>query len=216
MPKLPAAGVILGAAILTAALVFGTLQWRASTATIDAGFWFEDFPFELPGDATARLGGPLTDSDILTIKRIARGEVERAFEGLRIVVTDRQDAFWRVRVLRDLRRGVIGGRLSRIPISGESVALGPFGGAGSVNFLVAALGAVAYAPHDASRQAIIDGIGRGIGRAAVHEFGHAIVSANHSQDEHSYEYRSSDRPSQYYGELHWASAGSLLQQRFGK
>jgi len=85
-----------------------------------------------------------------------------------------------------------------------------------VNFMVAALGAVAYAPPDASRPAIIDGIGRGIGRAAVHEFGHAMVSANHSQDEDSYEYRSADRASQYYGELHWAGAGPLLQRRFGK
>jgi hypothetical protein len=216
MPKLPAAGVILAVAILTAALVFGVLQWRASTATIRAGFWFDDFPFDLPADATARLGGPLTPTDIDTIKRVSRAEVERAFAGLRIVVTGERDAFWRVRVLRDLRRGVNGGRISRIPISGESVALGPFGGAGSVNYLVAALGAVTYAPRDASRQAIVDGIGRGIGRAAVHEFGHAMVSANHSQDEHSYEYRSSDRASQYYGELHWASAGTLLQQRFGK
>ena len=81
---------------------------------------------------------------------------------------------------------------------------------------VAALGAVTYAPPDASRQTIIEGIGRGIGRAAVHEFSHAIVNANHSQDEHSYEYRSSDRKGQFYGELHWASAGPILQQRFGK
>jgi hypothetical protein len=216
MPKPTAAGVILAVAVLTAGLVFGVLQWRASTATISAGFWFDEFSFELPSDATARLGGPLTDSEIHTIKAVARAEVERAFSGLRIVITGERDAFWRVRVMRDLRRGATGGRVSRIPISGESVALGPFGGAGSVNFLVAALGAVAYAPHDASRQGIIEGMGRGIGRAAVHEFGHAMVSANHSQDEHSYEYRSSDRASQYYGELHWASAGPLLQQRFGK
>jgi hypothetical protein len=216
VPKLPAAGVILAVAILTAALVFGVLQWRASTATISAGFWFDDFAFDLPADATARLGGPLTGDDVATITRVARAEVERAFAGLRIVVTGERDAFWRVRVLRDIRRAGGVGRPNRLPISGESFGLGPLGGAGSVNFMVAALGAVTYAPHDASRQAIIDGIGRGIGRAAVHEFGHAIVGANHSQDEHSYEYRSSDRASQYYGELHWASAGPLLQRRFGK
>lgn len=215
MPKPPAAGVILAVAVLTAGLVFGVLQWRASTATISAGFWFDDFPFDLPADATARLGGPLTGRDVDTIKRVARAEVERAFSGLRIVVTGEREAFWRVRVQREIR-SIVGGRPNRIPISGESLGLGPFGGAGSVNFMVAALGAVAYAPHDASRQAIIEGIGRGIGRAAVHEFGHAMVSANHSQDEHSYEYRSSDRASQYYGELHWATAGPLLQRRFGR
>jgi hypothetical protein len=85
-----------------------------------------------------------------------------------------------------------------------------------VNFLVGALGAVTYAPANASRAEIVEGIGRGLGRAAVHEFGHAIVSANHSQDENSYEYRSSDRPSQYYGEMHWASAGLVLRERFGR
>jgi hypothetical protein len=216
MPNRSPTGVILAVAVLTAGLVFGVLQWRASTATISAGFWFDEFAFDLPADATARLGGPLTDGDIHTIKRVARAEVERAFSGLRIVITGERDAFWRVRVVRDIRRRGGVGRPNRIPISGESFGLGPLGGAGSVNFIVAALGAVAYAPLDASRQAIIDGMGRGIGRAAVHEFGHAIVSANHSRDEHSYEYRSSDRASQYYGELHWASAMPLLQQRFGK
>lgn len=216
MPKVPAAGVILAVAVVTAGLVFGALQWSASTSTVAAGFWFEDFPVDLPDDATTRLGGPLTPDDIDTIKRISREEIERAFAGLRIVVSDSREAFWRVRVLREIRRAGGIGRPNRLPISGESFGLGPLGGAGSVNFLVAALGAVTYAPPDASRQMIIEGIGRGLGRAAVHEFGHAIVNANHSQDEDSYEYRSSDRKAQYYGELHWASAGSVLQQRFGK
>jgi hypothetical protein len=121
-----------------------------------------------------------------------------------------------VRVLREIRRAGGIGRPNGLPISGESFGLGPLRGAGWVNFLVAALGAVNYAPSDASRQTIIEGIGRGIGRAAVHEFGHAIVNANHSQDEDSYEYESSDRKGQFYGELHWASAGPILQQRFGK
>lgn len=216
MPKLPASGVILASAVVTAALVFGVLQWRASSATITAGFWFDQFPFTLPDDATARLGGPLGAADIEAIEQMARGEVSRAFAGLRIAVTDRRDAFWRVRVMREIRSPGGVGRGNRIPISGESYGLGPLGGGGSVSFLVAALGAVAHAPAGASRQEIVDGMGRGVGRAAVHEFAHAIVNANHSTDERSYEYRNSDRVAQYYGDVHWANAGPLLQRRFGR
>jgi hypothetical protein len=215
MPKLPASGVILAVAVLTAAMVFGALQWRASSATITAGFWFDDFPLTLPDEATARLGGPLTPADADTIRRLAVFEVEHAFAGLRIAVSDQRDAFWRVRVIREIRPGGVG-RGSRIPISGESYGLGPLGGGGSVSFVVAALGAVAHAPPDASRQQIIDGIGRGLGRAAVHEFAHAIVNANHSTDVRSYEYRNADREAQFYGEIHWSSAGPLLQRRFGR
>src|SRR5688500_713093 len=104
MAKPPAAGVILAVAIATAGVVFGTLQWRASTATIEAGFWFDEFPFTLPDNATAKLGGPLRLDEVAVIKRIARQEVERAFAGLRIVVSESPDAFWRVRVLREIRR----------------------------------------------------------------------------------------------------------------
>jgi hypothetical protein len=118
--------------------------------------------------------------------------------------------------MREIRSAGGVGRGSRIPISGESYGLGPLGGGGTVSFLVAALGAVAHAPAGASRQEIVDGMGRGIGRAAVHEFAHAIVNANHSTDERSYEYRNSDRVGQYYGDVHWADAGPLLQRRFGR
>lgn len=216
MQKPPATIVIGAIAIVITLTVFGVLQWRASSATISAGFWYEDFPFTLPDEQTARLGGPLTPDDVDAIRRLSRAEVERAFSGLRIVVTDQRDAFWRVRVLREIRRGGGVGLPNKLPISGESYGLGPLGGGGSVNFLVAALGAIAYAPPDASRQEIVEGIGRGIGRAAAHEFSHAIVNANHSGDEHSYEYRAADRMAQFYGEMHWSTAWPLLQEKFGK
>jgi len=59
-------------------------------------------------------------------------------------------------------------------------------------------------------------IGRGIGHVAVHEFAHQILntSAVHNkEDEHSYEYPSPDRSSQYYGDLHWTTARPFLEQK---
>jgi hypothetical protein len=56
--------------------------------------------------------------------------------------------------------------------------------------------ATLYAPLDASRKTLIEGIGRGIGRVAVHEFFHQILGAeavDNDKDEHSYEYGSPDR-----------------------
>jgi hypothetical protein len=79
-----------------------------------------------------------------------------------------------------------------------------------------ALKAIQYAPADASRATIIDGIGRGIGRVAAHEFAHQILGGNnmHNQtDENSYEFPSPDRASQYYGELHWTTARPILEQK---
>lgn len=81
-----------------------------------------------------------------------------------------------------------------------------------------ALKAIRYAPPDASRQTMIDGIGRGIGRVAAHEFAHQILGAaavHNNADEKSYEYPSPDRSAQYYGELHWTTAWPLLQQKLG-
>ena len=78
--------------------------------------------------------------------------------------------------------------------------------------------AVDNAPGGASRQSLIDGIGRGIGRAAAHEFAHQILGPAMQDDRtdlNSYEYFSSDRQAQFYGELRWISARPLLQKRLG-
>jgi hypothetical protein len=104
-----------------------------------------------------------------------------------------------------------------LPSVGESYAFGPLGGGGSVAFDNVALNAIRYASPDASRQQIIEGIGRGIGRSAAHEFAHQILGATsiHSEDPNSYEHRSADSPAHYYGELHWATARPLLQEKIG-
>jgi hypothetical protein len=65
---------------------------------------------------------------------------------------------------------------------------------------------------------MVRGIGRGIGRAAAHELGHAILGPLlvHTDDESSYEFDSWDRAGQYYGELRWRTAWPLLERRFGR
>jgi hypothetical protein len=174
-----------------------------------AGFWYEDAPFTLPAHAAGRLDGPLTSDELASIKVISRAELERAFAEWRIRITDNPRAFWRVEVMRTLRgRGAL-------PDAGESLSFGWIGGAGGVSFELVANEALRYAPTNATRQTIIEGIGRGIGRVAVHEFAHQILNAgaaHNAADDGSYEYPSPDRAGQYYGELHWTTARPLLEK----
>ena len=105
-----------------------------------------------------------------------------------------------------------------LPSAGQSLSLGVLGGSGWLGFRTLALGAIEHAPPGASRQAVIEGLGRGIGRAAVHEFVHQILGRGMPDDHadpNSYEYFSSDRPAQFYGELRWNRAWPLLQQILG-
>ncbi len=175
-----------------------------------AGFWYDDTPFALPATAAEQLGGLLTDGELESIKTISRAEVVRAFTGFNIRIVDGHAAFWRVGVERSLRRR------GPLPNTGESMALGFMGGVGGVSFDAVALKAIQYAPPRAPRQAIIEGIGRGIGRVAVHELAHQILNAaglHNTADENSYEYPSPDRAAQYYGQLHWTTARALLERR---
>ncbi len=216
---LPFGFVVAVIAVVTTASVFAVLRRQASRATTTAGFWYENGSFALPADATARLGGPLTQDEIASIEEISRAELERALSGLRITITQRHDAFWRVEVLQALNGTQVLRRRSPLPNAGESVGLGPLGGVGSVAFEMLALNGIKHAPAGASREAMIASIGRGIGRAAAHEFAHQILGGDaiHNRtDENSYEYFDSNRASQYYGELHWTNAWPLLQQRIGK
>jgi hypothetical protein len=178
------------------------------------GFWYESGSFVLPADAMSTLNEPLTADEMKLIKQVSRTEIEQAFSQLRITVTEAPTAFWRVEVLRSLpvRKG------QRLPNAGESLALGPLGGTGAIGFDFVALEALHYAPKGASRRSIVEGIGRGIGRVAVHEFMHQILGAaggHNDVDENSYEYGSPERSSQYYGELHWTTAWPLLHEKYG-
>jgi hypothetical protein len=82
------------------------------------------------------------------------------------------------------------------------------------------MAAIAHAPPGATRQALVEGVGRGIGRVAVHELAHAILgrggSMDNQTDAQSYEYFTHNRPAQFYGELHWAGAWPVLIERLGR
>ena len=103
--------------------------------------------------------------------------------------------------------------------SGESRAIAGLGGQGAVHFRLLANNAIAHSAADAGRDTMIAAIGRGIGRAAVHEFAHQFLGGtapiHDSTDIRSYEYRSADRREQYYGEMHWDIARPLLERRVG-
>lgn len=196
-------------AVVSAVLLVGSLQWQASQNVVSAGFWFEDVTFDLPG--AQRIGGPLTPEEQATISSVARSEVDAAFAGLRVRVTDSRDAFYRVRVVQLLT-------FRRQALSGQSNVFGPLGGFGSVSFATLASQAVTHAPPGSPRQAIVDAIGRGIGRTAVHELAHQIlprVPLHATTDLQSYEYWSSNRPAQYYGSIRWDVARPFLARRLG-
>lgn len=198
----------LAATALTAAIL-GAMEYRSRTNVVTAGFWFHDVTFELHDPV--RLGGALTADEQERIGKLAREEVAQAFADFRILVTDRRDAFYRVTV-----RQVLGHRYA---VAGQSNVFGPLGGSGAVSFLMLSAQAIAHAPPGAERSVVVDAIGRGIGRAAVHEFAHQILPGeplHRTQDADSYEYWSSNRKAQYYGAMRWSVAHPPLTERLAR
>jgi hypothetical protein len=106
----------------------------------------------------------------------------------------------------------------RTAVSGQSNVFGLLGGSGAVSFETLASQAIARAPADADRGAIVAAIGRGIGRAAVHELTHQLfprLAIHASRDPNSYEYWNSARTAQYYGPIRWDVAWPYLLERLG-
>jgi hypothetical protein len=210
LPGLVRPTVVASAVVVVSGALCCLLVARSTDRVVDAGFWFEPVSYDLPS-----LGGPVTAQEVETIATIARSELTHAFGGLPIRFSVRREARYRVRVvqyLRDLRfRRNVG-------IAGASLWLPGLGGVGEVSFVFAASGALAYAPEHASRASVIEAIGRGIGRAAVHELTHQLLPKapiHDSTDLQSYEYRSASRREQYFGEMHWDLAWPLLRERLG-
>ena len=212
----PVVGHIVRQAAIVAILIAGAAAYllafaRPRPSWIEAGFWFEPpVAFE-----SNRLGASLTAPEIAIIESVARAELRDAFRGLPIAVSDRHDARYTLRVVQevsDLRFK------RRVGVAGQSRGISGFGGSGSVSFDFLANGAMAWAPDDADRAALVAAIGRGIGRTAVHEFTHQIlptVPIHDSRDAQSYEYASAARSAQYIGPMHWDLARPLLEQRLG-
>jgi hypothetical protein len=205
-------------AVVPCILVLATLVSSSSGCVrrgpFRVGFWYETDALALPTPVAVRLGSPLETDEASMIEQISRAEISRAFSELNIRLTTSRDAFWRVTVVSSWPAGA-----ARQPSAGESFSLGLLGGRGAVGVDMVASKATLYAPLDASRKTLIEGIGRGIGRVAVHEFFHQILGleASHNDgDPGSYEYGSPDRQAQYYGELHWSTAESLLRRKVGR
>jgi hypothetical protein len=129
-----------------------------------------------------------------------------------------QDVFDRVRVVQDLPRDPLSPFRKFFGAAGESRAAWPLGGRGGVSFTVLAGNAISYASPQETRSGIVAAIGRGVGRAAAHEFAHQFLPTSDihaSRDVRSYEYATAWRAEQYYGALHWHNAWPLLVRRFG-
>ena len=203
-------------AIAATASLVASVQWQLARSPIAVAFSYADTAFGTEPTIVKELGSPLTDDELTTIKQISRTEVERAFAGLPVRVTEASRGFWRVRVIQAMTVRTFN-RRAPTNAAGLSYAFGPLGGAAFLNFNTLVVNAHRYAAPGASRGDIVTGIGRGIGRAAVHELAHMIrVPVDIRTDDKSYEYYSADRASQYYGELHWNATLPMLRQKMGR
>ena len=201
------AGVIV---VIAAALL---LQHAPHERTVAARFWFDEVTFAVPGFGDT-FGSSLSTTERRAIEARTRAELENAFAGFGIMFSDEPGARYRVRVLQEFppRRG-----WHRFAVA-ESVSMGAFGGEGSISFTAVASRAIGNAPAGATRAVMIDGIARGLGRIAAHEFAHQLlhsVNLHASNDVQSYEFRGANRAALFYEPMHWAFAGALLLERLG-
>ncbi len=200
------------AAVIVAVLC--VVLFRGPRAGVDVGFWYEEFPFTFSEAVTAPLGGPLTSSEVDAIRQISRREFTQAFSGLKVAFTDSRQARLTVVVQLSIPRR----KGQRLPNAGETFAMGPFGSRSVIDFTEVLMAAMAHAPAGTTREQLVTGIGRGVGRVAVHELAHGILGAgamDNQTDDHSYEYFTHNRPSQFFGELHWSRAWPVLVERVG-
>lgn len=184
------------------------LAAACATGEVELGFWMDPLSFQ-----SARIGAPISAEELVRIDQVARAEIASAFKDFAVTVSSSRQARFKVQVvprltdLRLIRRGTV---------AGESRAVSWLGGSGSVNFEFVANGAMVFAPDDASRAAIIDSIGRGIGRVAIHEFLHQLLPKrplHDTKDPGSYEGNTAARIEGYYGDLHWDNARPWLESR---
>jgi hypothetical protein len=204
-------------AFLCRALIAGIVAAGTSACTmfeprrpVAAAFWLEGVSYDL-----AESGGPLTARDLVIIETTALDEIRSAFDGISMRFSRRRDARYAVTVVQHLYDL----RLKRTSeVFGNARAVRGLGGRGAVNFHAVASAAAAFAPKDATRQDVIDAIGRGVGRVAIHEFTHLFLPRtpiDASDDLLSYEHGHAGRREQYYGQLRWGFARAALLREFG-
>jgi hypothetical protein len=204
------AGARARALVLAAAAASALAAGCGGSRVVQAGLYFEPVSFSSPA-----LGGPLTAGDVEIIERTARGEVAHAFAGWPIEVGRGRQGRYRVAVVPSVRDPRY---RTEMFVAGQSRAMTGVGGQGAVNFSLLAAAAVACVPAGAARGDVLAAIGRGVGRAAVHEFTHQLLPTapiHDTRDPASFEYASASRCEQYVGEMHWDLAGPLLRRRFG-
>lgn len=176
---------------------------------VELGFWLEPLSFDSP-----RIGAPISPAEYEVIEKVARAEIAAAFEDFDVTVTANRQARYRVIVVPHLRDNRLLRRSGTY--AGESRAVAGFGGSGAVSFEFVANGAMVFAPDDASRAGIVESIGRGVGRVAIHEFLHQLLpkfAVHDSKDRESYEGNSPALIEGYFGDLHWDIAVPELQRR---
>jgi hypothetical protein len=176
---------------------------------VELGFWIEPQSYQSP-----RIGEPISGTEFGPIDRVARAEIEQAFAAFDVTVSSNREARYRVSVVPELKDWRMLRRSNTY--AGESRAVAGFGGSGSVNFQYVANGAMVFAPDDASRASVIEALGRGIGRVAIHEFLHQLLpkaDIDGSKDVHSYEGNTAAVAEGYFGDLHWDIAGPWLAKR---
>lgn len=169
------------------------------------GFWMEKITYQSP-----RIGDPLTTTELERIDAVARVEIRRAFADYDVTVNDDRNARYKVAVLPRLKDERL---VRKGTYAGESRAIAGFGGSGAVNFEYVANGAMVFAPESASRAEVVDAIGRGVGRVAIHEFLHQLLPKSpihDSKDPRSYEGNSPALREGYFGDLHWGIAQPWL------
>jgi hypothetical protein len=176
---------------------------------VELGFWIDSQSYQSP-----RIGDPITGVEYATIDRVAREEIAKAIAGYDVTLTSNHEARFKVAVLPTLRDQ----RMLRRPstYAGESRAVAGFGGSGAVNFEYVASGAMVFSPDDASRSTVIETIGRGIGRVAIHEFLHQLLpkaAIDGSTDPRSWEGNTAATAEGYFGDLHWDLAKPSLDAR---
>ena len=204
-----AAAVMVRAAVACSVCISVTVG--CARGPIELGFWVEPVSYASP-----RLGDPISGTELAAIEALAHAEIATAFERFNVVVSGNRQARYHVRVVQRLFDQRF--RSREVSIAGESRGAARLGGSGAVSFDFLAGSAMVYAPEDVDRAELIAAIGRGIGRSAVHEFAHQLLPStpiHDSRDRASYEFESAARMEQYFGDMRWAVAQPLLEDRLG-